>query len=633
MNLHAKIARLQLRSFPDAIAKRVLQREDVIALTEMGSAKVGAIGTIHFSDIKATLLSSQFGVPTALPSRSDEENTSIVRAKTGLHSLLRAGGPEVVLPELGLLDPAENVRLNAYLEIAKRAKPCWPKQNSWHEILIRRQLSDSELGKLIGELQHLADPEILHIAAIVSRGSFGVADLIPNDPSYYQSLVGKIPSTESSDEYVAQELTPHLTKVCSADVLWGLRCIRAVSVCTNLDLVAITGSIANDDLLAALKTLRTGNTPFSLLSTFRISQARTASDTGFGEFADDALNKLIELASPKASGHKRSELFPALIRLTLNVISMNEAFVLAPPYWRRLAAFAHATILLESLDFQGWDQHELASWCDAQQSMDTAAKGILDLLSDPFWRADSQTDKDLSVNALIAALRWNPISTDYLSGLSQRQSELLQGLYPEFILAFGLPGSFSGRRPRNEDGSEESIGLELLDGFTSDNSSAIALNSHQTWNALGFSSRVFSFSSELLVKVRDIARNIQLQGSEISDEDASILSCVAEVATMQRDEELAGILATCILKGVENRTRPIDAAVSGAVLVMASGACQNRNDSFLWAAERLVALAYRVPRGACAQELADWIEGIQRFISLPERRWGKAWIIARSAAQ
>lgn len=61
MNLHAKIARLQLRSFPDAIAKRVLQREDVIALTEMGSAKVGAIGTIHFSDIKATLLSSQFG--------------------------------------------------------------------------------------------------------------------------------------------------------------------------------------------------------------------------------------------------------------------------------------------------------------------------------------------------------------------------------------------------------------------------------------------------------------------------------------------------------------------------------------------------------------------------------------------
>ena len=137
----------------------------------------------------------------------------------------------------------------------------------------------------------------------------------------------------------------------------------------------------------------------------------------------------------------------------------------------------------------------------------------------------------------------------------------------------------------------------------------------------------------MLIKVRDIARNIQLQGSTISDEDASILSCVAEVATLQHDEELAGILAMCVLKGVENRTRPIDAAVSAMVLVMASGACQNRNDSFLWAADRLVALAYRIPRGASAQELANWIERMQRFIPLQERRWGKAWIIARSASQ
>jgi hypothetical protein len=378
------------------------------------------------------------------------------------------------------------------LEIEKHAKPCWPNQNNWHEILVSRPLLDSEFGILIDELQHLADREISRIAATVSRGSFGVADLIPGDPSYYQSLVGKIASTESNDEYVVQELTPHLTKVCSADVLWGLRCIRAVSVCTNLDTVAITGSIANDDLFAALKTLRTGNTPFSQLSTFRIAQARTASDTRFGEFADDALNKLIELASPNASGHKRSELFPALMRLTLNAISMNEAFALAPPYWRRLAAFAHATLLLESLDFQGWDQHELASWCDAQQSMDTSAIGILDLVRDPYWRADSQIDKDLCVNALIAALRWNPASNDYLNELSQRQAELVQGLFPEFRLTFGLPNSFSGRRPQNDDGLEETIGLELLDDFTSDNSSAVALNSHQTWSALGFSSRIFS---------------------------------------------------------------------------------------------------------------------------------------------
>lgn len=633
MNLHATIARLQLRSFPSVIAKRVLQREDVIGLAEMGSAEFGEIGTIHFSDIKASLSNCQIGDAISVSRRDGGEDTSIVRTKTGLHSLRRADGPEVVLPELGLLDPAENVRLNAYSEIAKRAKPCWPKQHDWQKILASRALLDSEFGLLIGELQHLADREILRIAATVSRGSFGVADLIPSEPPYYQSLVGGIASTGSNDEYVTQELTPHLTKVCSVDVLWGLRCIRAVSVWTDLDAVAITTSIANEDLLAALQTLGIGKTPFSLLSTFRIARVRKASDTRFDEIANDALNKLIELASPNASGQERSELFPALVRLTLNAISMNEAYALAPAYWRRLAAFAHATSLLESLDFQGWNQHELASWCDAQQTMDTSSIGILDLVRNPYWRADIQTDQVLSITALIAALRWNPISNDYLNECSQRQAVLVQGLYPEFRLAFGLPGPFLGRRSRNDDGLEEPIGLELLDGFTRDGATTVPLNSHKAWNALEHSSRIFSFSNELLVRLRETASNIRLQGSSISDEDASILSCVAEVAALQRDEELAGILATCILKGVENRTRPIDAAVSGAVLVIASCACQNRNDSFLWAADRLVALAYRIPRGACAQELADWIEGIQKFIPLQERRWGKAWIIARSAAQ
>lgn len=633
MNLHATIARLQLRSFPRAIAKRVLQREEVIALAEMGSAEFGEIGTIHFSDIRTTLSNCQFGVTTAIPSRRGKENISIVRANTGLHSLRHSVGQEVVLPELGLLDPAEDVRLNAHSEIAKRAKPCWPKQHEWQKVLASRPLLDSEFGLLIGELQHLADREILRISVTVSRGSFGVTDLIPSEPSYYQSLVGGIASTGSNDEYVTQVLTPHLTKVCSVDALWGLRCIRAVSVWTDLDSVAITTSLANDDLLAALQTLGIGKTPFSLLSTFRIARVRTANDTRFGEIANDALNELIELASPNASGQARSELFPALVRLTLNAISMNEAFALAPAYWRRLVAFAHATSLLESLDFQGWNQHELSSWCDAQQSMDTSAIGILDLVRDPYWRADIQTNKVLSVAALIAALRWNPINNDYLNQLSQGQAELVQGLYPELRLAFGLPGPFSETRSRNDEGLEETIGLELLDGFKRGGSTAVALNSHQAWNALEHSSRIFSFSNELLVTLREIASNIHIQGSSISDEDASILSCVAGVAALQRDEELAGILATCILKGVENRTRPIDAAVSGAVLVMASRACQNRNDSFLWAADRLVALAYRIPRGACAQELADWIEGIQIFIPLQERRWGKAWIIARSAAK
>lgn len=633
MSSNATIARLQLSSFPDAIARRLLQREDVVSLAEVGTAEVGPIGTFHFADIRSALARIELDVPTDIPRRSREGPMTIVRKMTGLHSARCADESEVVLPEFGLLDPVANVRLNACSEIFRRTGPTWKNNESWREVLADRPLTDSEFSGLIGELQHHVGPQLSRISATVARGSFGVSDLIPSDPFYYESLLGEIAITESSEEYIVKNLAPYLTNVFNGDASWGLRFIRAASVCTTLDWVAITDSATDDDLFAALKALGPGATPFSRLSILRIAQARSASDERFSELKDDALNTLLERAATDANEDEPDELFPALMRLTLNTISMNEGLALAPPSWRRLAAFAHATILLESISFQGWDKEALTTWCDAQQSLDTAAVGILDLIRDPFWRADFQTSSNLSLTALITALKWSPNSGDHLNGLSSKQADLTQGLNSEFRLAFGLPGPLSGGRFRQDDGLEQTIGLELLDGFTSDGPTAVVLSSHQAWNAFAYSARTFSFGNDLLVRLRQIARSIHLRAATISDEDAAILSCAAEVAVLQRDEELANILAICVLRGAENITESIDAAKSAAVLVMASGACANWNDSLTWAAEQLVSLAYLTPRGTSCEKLANWIEVMQRFIPLQERRWGKAWIIAGSASQ
>lgn len=128
-----------------------------------------------------------------------------------------------------------------------------------------------------------------------------------------------------------------------------------------------------------------------------------------------------------------------------------------------------------------------------------------------------------------------------------------------------------------------------------------------------------------------MASEIHLRDTEISDEQYAVLSCAAEIAATQADEELAGILATCVLNVAEPIAQPLQAAKFAAMLVMASGSIQSWPGSLAWAADRLVALAYRTPQGVCSEELASWIETMQRLIPLKERRRGKAWIIARSA--
>ena len=599
MRLNAKIARLQLNGLPNAIANHVLQREEVITLAEMGSADVEAIGTFHFSDIRVALSTSEFGIKKDIPRRHEGGAITLVRSETGLHAARHADGPEVVLPEFALLDPAKDVRLLAYSEIVSRAKPCWPNCSVWLEVLRERPLNDSEFGRVIDELQHIGERELARISAAVARGSFDASDLIPDSLSYYESLIGRISITDPVETYVVKILIPHLTSIIYADTAWGLCCIRGASISAKIDTEVIIGSITNDDLFEAIKSPGSDSTPFSILVTFQISQSRAASDARFDGLANEALGKLIQHASPNGGEHVQDELFPALMRLTLNTISLNEEIALAPPYWRRLAAFAHATMLLATINFHNLDTPKLTAWCDALQSLDTAAVGILDLTRSPLWRSDLQTATDLYVAALIRALRWNSTVKDHTNGLSAAQMEQVKGLYPQLRLAFGLPDLLSNERPRDSGNLIETVGKELLQGFTGDGTAGVILNSLQTWNALTYSSRIFAFSDELLVQIRAIAKGVHLDGSLISDEQFALLSCAAEIAAIQSDEELAGILANCVLSAAERIVHPLNSAKCAAVLVMASGAAPDWHGSLSWAADRLVALAYRIPRGKC----------------------------------
>lgn len=631
MSLNAKIARLQLSIFPEVIAKRILLREDVITLAEMGSAEVGAIGEFHFADIRAALSNGEFGEPRDVQRRRGGGAITLIRFETGLHSARLSDGPEVVLPEFALLDRATSVRLSAYSEIVRRAKPCWPNCSVWRGVLVERPLSDSEFGCVINELQHVAERELSRISAVVARGSFGVSDLIPGDRSYYESLIGPVATRAPFDEYITRELAPHLEMVFKADPAWGLRCIQGACISDKLDVCAVTRSATNDDLISTFQASGPGATPFAKLVAIQLAQSRMASDARCSSLANEALSSLLGQAALDGESSDHDELFPAFIRLALNTISQSEQFWLAPPYWRRLAAFAHATILVETLDFNGWDKAKLVAWCDAQQSMVTAAVGILDLIREPLWRGDLQTAADLNLAALIRAVNWSPEGEDYLLGLSPTQAQQIQTLHPKFRLAFGLPGPLCGGQRRRGSAEVQTVGEELLQGFTAKGADALPLNTYQAWNALTYSARIFAFSSDLLGKVRGMASEICLGDTEISDEQYAVLSCAAEIAALQSDEELAEILATCVLNAAEHLAQPIYAAKCAAVLVMASGSIANWQGSLAWAANRLVALAYRTPRGACAEELAAWIETMQRLIPLKERRWGKAWIIARSA--
>ena len=631
MNLEAEIARVQLNSLPASIVKRLLKRSDVAALVEAGSAEVSEIGQFYFADIRSTLAEAEFDVYTDLPARQGVHRISIARSADGRCRVRGKSDVETTLPELSLLDPSAQVRLNGARLLAERALPCWPRSASWENVVADRPLCDREFGLVLDELQGVADPVLDRIAAVFGGGQFKALDVVPTGKTYYESLLGQMPAATGASQYVEDNLYPHFQGVFEKDASWGLRCVHAACISELVDPDRVAGEVSNDLLYSAIQTVGCGVTPFAILATYKLASLRALSDERFSSAAEEALAAIIQRTSLVDAEPGVDALFLALVRLTLSVIGQAEELVSAPPFWKRLAAFTHAAFLVETIDFSGSDVNGLVKWCDSRRTPETGAVEILDQLREPAWRADAQSAGDLWSAALIRAIRWTPSGAGPTLGLTVDQLAQVQQLHPKLLLAAGVPDPMCGvRRDRTALGVQV-MDEDLLSGFDPDAAAGVPPTPSQTWIALAHSSRIYAFSDGLLVRVRDLAKKVRIGVSPEVGDVYSLLVWCCDVASTQADLDLAEIAVACVIDASERLTDPSDAVKCAAVVVLASGAAHDRTASLQWAADRLLALAYRLPRGACCERFAQSVSTIQNFIPLGERRWGKAIVTARSA--
>lgn len=630
MNLEAEITRVQLNSLPPSIVKRMLRRNDVVELAQAGSAEVSEIGQLYFADVRTTLATVDLDIDIELPARQGVNRVSIIRSADGRCRVREKSGRETLLLELSLLDPSAEVRLNGLRHLVQRALPCWPRSANWERIVADRPLNDSEFGLVLDELQGLADPVLDGVAAALGSGQFKALDVIPTGVTYYESLLGEIPATTEASQYVEGTLNPHLQRVFQNDTSWGLRCVRAACISELVNPVGSAIAVSNDLLLSAIEKFGFGVTPFATLATYKLATARAAHDERFSTIANNALDQLIQRTLYNGIELDVEALYLALMRLTLSVIGQAEELFSASPFWKRLAAFTHASMLVEMIDFSGADVGDLVKWCDSRRTPDTGAVETLDHLREPMWRVDAQSSDDLWSASLIRAVKWTPSGIEPSINLALDQKSQLEQLHPKLILVAGVPDPLSGTRRDRTAVGIQLMDESLLDSFVSSSTGVQSISS-KVWNALAYSSRIYAFTDGLILRIRDMAKQLKIDESrEIKDIYSNLAWC-CDIASTQTDLELAGIAVDCILEASEELTDPLDVIKAVAIVIMASGAAHDPKSSLQWAADRLLELAYQLPRGECCEKFVQIISTVQKFIPLEHRRWGKAIATAKSA--
>lgn len=628
MNLEAEIARVQLSSHPPTIARRLLRRRDIAALIESGSTEVGDVGQFMFSDVRNTLASAPLDTFTALPGRPSAV-ISLARSADGMCRVRNVSGVETTLPELSLLDPSDAVRLEGIKRLAERAAPLWPRHMYWQSVICNGPLADNEFGMVLDELQGVAEHVLSEVVPLIERGRFNALDVVPTDRTYYESLLGQMPSETAAPKHVQEVLAPHLLAVFRKSASWGLRCVQAACISETVDPIAAAEGVSNDDLLSAIQTVGIGVTPSALVATHKLALSRALLDQRFTPFAQQALEALYRGTCVADSHPGLDALLPAWIRMTLGIIGQAEDLAAAPPYWRRLAAFAHATTLLNLVDFSEAAAKDTADWCGKRLTQASEAVEVLDHLSEPGWRAAVLTAGNLWASALLRVAQLAGDGTLTVPGLSVEQVEQAS---PQWALVAGTPDPLSGTRRDLLAPGVETRDRDLLDSLDAALVGGAEFTPIQIWTGLAHHAQIYAFTDGLLERIRHLAIDLKpAAGANFAAAYESLAQC-CNVAAMQGDNELADLAVAAVLESAERFTEQTDAVLSGWIVVLAASAAQDPQSRMEWAGDKLLTLAYRMPKGKCCAALARTIATFQRQIPLSRRRWGKAFAVASSAA-
>lgn len=258
--------------------------------------------------------------------------------------------------------------------------------DEWRERISQNSLSDGDLAKFQEGLT--TDPEEVfkQILAHLALGEIGWDALVPGQREYYETLVGKWTEGTDLTSYSKAEGAEHIRKLIARDPLEGL--LRALLLTSHPNFVEAIRSIdlPADKFVQAIEWLA--------------KQGDTVSCAGAVEVGLFLLKKFPEIA-PKVealskrlciddgeSPKSRWKLLGFLVSVVDGELARKATLEETPPFWRRLAAIAHASVIERALLASNGDAFEFAKLASDNREFYFTIRSYVDLRLEPRWLPD-----------------------------------------------------------------------------------------------------------------------------------------------------------------------------------------------------------------------------------------------------
>lgn len=539
----------------------------------LGNSDVTISRSIFFNAI-ATLLGPG-SPPQVLTDSNGTAWTLEIREPTGDRQIIMRSSTRILeLPSFWSLSPDALERLGRLEHAVSSVNLPADSAAHWRSALAGHPISHDDYARLESDLSDTPVAAATRIAAAMQSGPCPTSTLVPTSITYYERFLG--PSAPNLDEYasICRRTTDQL-------IAWsrekGLKLALLLSAHSTIVAGIDAASMSQNELAAVFEWL--------------IDQGDTISQVGAIELAlpildrHEYLEPLVAHLARKildddpGQESSRSTRLSNLMIFVAGELARTQILRGRPPFWKRLAAIAQASLIERQALEAGGDASKFADTLRRSTGRLFWLEAMADLRTEPRWLPDFVSPSQLRIE-LVSRVAQAAIANDAKIRSDDLRKVLLGatdsiGSSLDPISSF-LPGPLEGgRHPQNPMPSEvrETIEANLAsDQLTS-----------KSFTALVNSALIFQVGPELPSLAAEALKRVKYQLRQNLDRDLAygLTYGLAVVAAVSRSSELANQVRI-LARVIRRRPTPLlgtDEEVEIALVTSAS-----HEDAGAWAA-------------------------------------------------
>lgn len=548
--------------YPDSIESEILRRGVVPEAFDFqievgisfGQSSVTTKRSVLYTAVRAA-----FADQESKSSFTDDQNNTWIIEVTDISKGEYAasnGSQRMLLPPLWMLLPTRKLRLRAFQENVEQYNLPSNEQVKLRELVISGSIKDDDVDKFFSAFENTPIKSQSRIESEIGNGKSDINSLVPPNPTYYHQLVGEPKKELPLKEYIDEVLQPHISRLIKWSAVEGF---SLALLCGSHAWITSTINVEN------LTNEQLKNIYYEISNTGDLISQICAIELGiplidkFPDIKSDVVKMLTKIREDDPLDKNSDfKLLSSLITLVDGELSRQRIFVDEPPYWRRLASIAQASLLHRCINRGKVSKAHFSKWAWENRSHNFYFQNLTDMRLEPRWKPDfiepGQMKSEFIGRLLGLSHRYreSQVDEDVKNLISNFSSDKLHGYARSPSPSPFMPGPLEGAS-----GISHELPLEIAEII--DNALVSDEVSLKSFVALVNAANLFQLDKAYSEKaVRALRRsNHYLRQSELHSVSSLVIG-LASLAAINRSTELANDVRILIRRLIHAGSKEIE---------------------------------------------------------------------------